>query len=256
MGSLMVRSPVGVLTLRSLQHKHAVREVGVGQGNDRNNRAREANPGEPTAGIAGDAAAETPSPASVVRTTDALPSATTDEAAPSPRPSAVTEHPGSIRAPGEMTEDRCTLVANRSNFSNLFVLDDVVMSQDVSMPMSFRKNFQGCMFDHSVRERKTNVHRTLAFDCCSFVVLVRYLHHAYTNEPFVRSSDYMLTRTNRPFEVRINFGKPNGTEHFDCLQVSDQLSLVSRTQYHREPQVRKSGVMNGGVRSLVLGGEW
>jgi hypothetical protein len=26
--------------------------------------------------------------------------------------------------------------------------------------------------------------------------------------------------------------------------------------YHREPQVRKSGVIDGGVRSLVLGGEW
>ena len=30
---------------------------------------------------------------------------------------------------------------------------------------------------------------------------------------------------------------------------------MARIDYHREPQVRKSGVMDGGVRSSVLGGE-
>ena len=29
----------------------------------------------------------------------------------------------------------------------------------------------------------------------------------------------------------------------------------ANVRYHREPQVRKSGVMDGGVRSSVLGGE-
>ena len=55
-------------------------------------------------------------------------------------------------------------------------------------------------------------------------------------------------------ERGVAFASNDQSKCFDRMQLGIQL-LHIRLLYHREPQVRKSGVMDGGMRSSVLGGE-
>ena len=50
-------------------------------------------------------------------------------------------------------------------------------------------------------------------------------------------------------------GTTDFTAEADAVAATKVRTAEGGAEYHREPQVRKSGVMDGGVRSSVLGGE-